>query len=144
VGSWQLREFVKDIIHWKAIGGLNCFVMKEKRKIHLSKDEREQLRLLIQLMQEEPGQEYTIGGLVKTTGMNRYKLSYGFRQITGYSIHQFLIKARMVHAKKLLLETEKPTKEIAGLSGYRSMKNFITAFKNYYGKTPFQLRVKRR
>jgi AraC-like DNA-binding protein len=46
----------------------------------------------------------------------------------------------MSEAKKLLLETNKPIKDIAGLVGYNYLTNFIAAFRNYFGQPPGQFR----
>jgi AraC-like DNA-binding protein len=110
------------------------------KNIRISEYEQEQLLTLGRQMLERPGDDYQFAALSKTLGINRYKLSYGFRKVTGTSIHQFLISARMHYAKRLLLTTERSIKEIAGLSGYPDPSNFCTTFKKQVGITPGSFR----
>jgi AraC-like DNA-binding protein len=72
--------------------------------------------------------------------LNEFKLKTGFKQIFGTGIFEFLLQARMKKARQLLIETDKPIKEIAALAGYGHLTNFITAFKNHFGHTPRELR----
>ncbi|HYM95315.1 MAG TPA: AraC family transcriptional regulator [Chitinophagaceae bacterium] len=116
--------------------------MKEKRKIKLLVNEQGQLQSLMRQMEENPSGDYTIASLAKTLQINRHKLQYGFKTLTRYSIHQFVIKTRMGHAKKLLAETEKPIKEIAILCGYKSHEKFSHAFKKYFSYSPTHARLK--
>lgn len=116
--------------------------MKGKRKIRLLKTEREQLQSLVYRVQEHPGENYTVSSLTKILQINRYKLHYGFKVMTGYSLHQFVIRIRMHHAKKLLSETDKPIKTIGLQCGYRSHEQFTHAFKRYFGYNPTHARNK--
>ena len=119
---------------------MNCFVMNSMNKIRLNKHDQEQLEKLIRLLHEKQTGDYTIHAISRLTGINRYKLTYGFKQLTGHSVHQFLIKTRMENAKKLLIDFDKPVKEIAHLCGYHNTQNFIKAFKKCYKQTPSQFR----
>lgn len=56
-----------------------------------------------------------------------------FRDQTGATFTDYVLKLRMDHARRLLLETELPIKDIAGAVGYNSMNTFGRAFKRYYG-----------
>jgi AraC-like DNA-binding protein len=112
------------------------------KKIQLSENEKEQLLTLERQMLEKPGGDYHIAALSKATGINRYKLFYGFREVSGTSIHRFLIGARMQYAKQLLSATDKSIKEIARLSGYPDPGNFCTTFKKQFGATPGSFRKK--
>jgi two-component system response regulator YesN len=60
-------------------------------------------------------------------------LSQLFRDQTGLTFTDYLLKLRMERAQSLLLETELSIKEIAGMVGYNSMNTFGRAFKRYYG-----------
>lgn len=84
----------------------------------------------------------TIQELSKKVGLNEFKLKTGFKSLFGLGIFESLMEVRMTEAKRLLLETNKPIKEIAGLIGYNHLTNFITAFRNHFGFTPGHLRRK--
>ena len=89
-----------------------------------------------QIMDTNFDQHITIASIVRQTGMNEFKLKAGFKQIFGISIFEYLIKTRMQTARNLLLETDKPIKEIAILTGYATKQSFLNAFKRYFHDTP--------
>ena len=70
------------------------------------------------------------------TTLSEYKIKGGFVQLFGATIADFLFQARMEKAKELLLQNEKPLKEIAGLVGYKNSKSFHRSFRKYFGQTP--------
>ncbi len=78
----------------------------------------------------------TIVQLANQTGMNRSKLTAGFKQLTGKSVHRFILDVRMNYAKKLLSEKELPIKTIAGLCSYSNIQSFTKVFKKYWQETP--------
>ena len=84
----------------------------------------------------------TIKELSQLVNLNEFKLKSGFKEIFGIGPFEFLLQARMEKARELLLETDKPMKEIAALTGFEFLTNFIAAFRKYYGYTPGELRRK--
>lgn len=53
----------------------------------------------------------------------------------------FLNDIRMNEARRLILETDTPLKEIAIFCGYQKYHYFCRVFKTHFGKSPSQLRV---
>jgi AraC family transcriptional regulator, transcriptional activator of the genes for pyochelin and ferripyochelin receptors len=82
----------------------------------------------------------TIAAIAQQIGMNEFKLKAGFKQVFGISMFDYLVKTRMQAARELLLETDKPIKEIASLTGYATKQSFLNAFKKYYHDTPGSFR----
>ena len=64
-----------------------------------------------------------------------------FKQLTGTTIIQYLIRRRMEYAKKLLSSTDYSVLEVSSALGYTSLSHFISVFRQEYGITPkaFQL-----
>lgn len=86
------------------------------------------------------GGHITLSAIARQVSMNEFKLKSGFRDIFGIGMFEYLLKLRMLQARKLLLETDKPIKEIAMLTGYSTKQSFLTAFKKYYSETPGSIR----
>ncbi|SHI74215.1 AraC-type DNA-binding protein [Tangfeifania diversioriginum] len=78
----------------------------------------------------------TIVELSKQVGVNEYKLKKGFKELFGTTVFGYIHKTRMFMAKQLLLETGKPSKEIAYETGYSSPQHFSNAFKKEFGISP--------
>jgi AraC-like DNA-binding protein len=78
--------------------------------------------------------------LARKVGTNDFKLKKGFKQLYGVTIFDFLMEARMERAKILLLETDTPVRQIALMTGYKSVSSFTAAFKGKVGYPPAFLR----
>jgi AraC-like DNA-binding protein len=78
--------------------------------------------------------------LAQKVGMNEFKLKVGFSKFFKTGVFECFQRARMYKAKQLLLQTNKPIKDICSMAGYRRMTNFITGFRKFFGKTPGSLR----
>ncbi len=63
-----------------------------------------------------------------------------FREITGFSPYEYLLRLRLERAKELLLQTQLPVSEIAYRSGFHSDSNFIYFFKKETGFSPLKFR----
>ncbi|MCO5239438.1 MAG: AraC family transcriptional regulator [Chitinophagaceae bacterium] len=84
----------------------------------------------------------SIRSLSKQVALNEYKLKKGFRQYYNTSISQWIHEQKLQHGRELILNTDKPIKEISRLVGYPLTTNFITAFRKQFGVTPGDLRRK--
>ncbi|ADL41472.1 two component transcriptional regulator, AraC family [Caldicellulosiruptor obsidiansis OB47] len=69
-----------------------------------------------------------------------YYFSKIFKKSVGINFKEYLIKMKIEHAQKLLIETNMPIKEIAYEVGFDDPNYFIKAFKKYTGSTPASVR----
>ena len=82
----------------------------------------------------------SIRALSKMVALNEYKLKMGFHQYFNNSIGQWMYEQKMQYSKELILNSNRPIKEICTLVGYPLTTNFITAFRKHFGVTPGELR----
>ena len=61
-----------------------------------------------------------------------------FKSRTKMRFSQYLANARMTHARKLLIELDKPISEIAYMCGYNSNSHFCKVFKDHTQQSPYQ------
>ena len=92
------------------------------------------------IMEQGFDQHITISSMATQTGMNEFKLKAGFKQVYGMGMFEYLMQIRMQAARQLLLETDKPIKEIATLTGYATKQSFMHAFKKFFHDTPGSFR----
>ena len=83
---------------------------------------------------------YTISEIAKKVDINEYRLKYVFKRTYGTGMFDYLQKARMTEARRLLLETDLPFDEIGKLIGYQHLTNFIHAFSRFYKYPPSAVR----
>lgn len=79
----------------------------------------------------------TIKQLARIISLNELKLKQAFKLVHGITIHAFVIKKRMEHARKMLVEN-RSVNDMSSKLGYHSVSHFIETFKKYYGETPKQ------
>ncbi len=160
IHSWlstQLKDTVDRILHSPYTDELQKFYQELKSREFLflaltpgSREITPAIRLTrrnVSLIHESKhiidrdfDQHITIASIAQQTGMNEFKLRAGFKQVFGISMFDYLVKKRMQAARNLLLETDKPIKEIASLTGYATKQSFLNAFKRYFHDTPGSFR----
>ena len=72
--------------------------------------------------------------------ISREHFSRLFKQQTGVTPNEFIVRRKIIHACHLLKDTSMNCKEIAFAVGYETPANFIRAFKGYQKTTPLQFR----
>ena len=83
----------------------------------------------------------SIHALARAAGMNRTKLTTGFRALFGESIGDYLTRLRMQHACHML-DQGFSAAAVAAELGYRHQSSFATAFRAYIGSSPSRFRTR--
>ena len=78
--------------------------------------------------------------LARQLGLNRNKLSYGFKHLFEMTISEFCTECRLNAGLELLRETVLPVSHVADAVGYTQTAAFSTAFRKRFGVTPRQAR----
>jgi len=74
--------------------------------------------------------------------VNKYYLSRIFKEITGFTITEYINIQRIQQAQKLLSDSDYNISEIAELLGYETASYFEKVFKKYMETTPLKYRKK--
>ncbi|MGI5893608.1 MAG: AraC family transcriptional regulator [Candidatus Merdivicinus sp.] len=85
-------------------------------------------------------QPIRIEELARNFYVDLYYLSHCFKEQTGYSPKQYLMKVRVSRARELLIHSKLPISEVAFRCGFGDVNNFIRSFKSDTGSTPNQYR----
>jgi AraC-like DNA-binding protein len=80
----------------------------------------------------------TIAQIARHIGMNRTKLTQGFRHLFNETILDYCQRKRMQMARELLLAGE-PVGTVAVAVGYEHHSSFAQAFRAYFGFPPVDL-----
>jgi AraC family transcriptional regulator len=81
-------------------------------------------------------EEISLEALALLTGLSAYHFLRLFKQSTGETPLQYIIRCRMEKAKELLAQTDLSVLEISLEVGYESQHHFISLFKRFTGVTP--------
>lgn len=87
-------------------------------------------------------EEISLDELAGLTGLTSYHFLRLFKRSTGQTPLQFIIRARMERARKLLAAPRASVTDVAMAVGYESVSHFITLFKRHTGMTPLEYQKK--
>jgi AraC-like DNA-binding protein len=88
----------------------------------------------------EPDRKWSLDQLAAIACVSPYHLARMFREATGTSIHQFLLRLRLGLALRRLLASEADLATIASDLGFSSHSHFTARFRVLFGTTPTELR----
>ncbi|HLZ63149.1 MAG TPA: AraC family transcriptional regulator [Ktedonosporobacter sp.] len=96
----------------------------------------QQMRRLTSFIRDQLRHNLSLELLAQQVGFSPYHFARLFRQATGESPHQFVLRQRLAAASCLLKETDMPLAQIASEVGIPNQSHFTQAFKRYRGMTP--------
>lgn len=91
---------------------------------------------VIRIMQNDPGQPWTVASLAAAVGVSRALLARRFHELVGEPPMTFLTGWRMSLAADLMVEPGATVTAVAKAVGYGSPFTFSTAFKRCHGRSP--------
>lgn len=86
-------------------------------------------------------EDLTLDEVADFTGFSRYYFSRSFREESGFTFRDYLVRKRVQAAMTLLIETDKPMSEVAEESGFGSVASFNRVFREHKKCTPSQYRI---
>ena len=110
------------------------------RHLGLSRVDRQRLGTARAIIDEQWSEKLTIGVIASRAGLNRTKLSRGFRELYRCSVAEALADRRLAEARRQLLATDLPVSVIGYRTGYSNNASFTRAFGRRFGISPSELR----
>jgi AraC family transcriptional regulator len=87
------------------------------------------------------GQEMHLKDLAAIVGLSPYYLARAYKASTGNSLWQHVLESRVTEARRLILaRTELPLAVVAKDCGFDSYRQFIAAFRKFFGVLPSEYR----
>lgn len=105
--------------------------------------ERRRLEDLAALLRSRFAKPPALAELARRCGMNRNKLTVGFRELHGCSIGEYVTGLRLEAARRQLEASDLSVSEIAAQVGYEHVQSFSSAFRRHFGASPSSLRRRR-
>lgn len=97
---------------------------------------RRQVKQVTDFILAHLAQDLSLEALAQQAGFSAYHFARLFRQTTGESPHQFVLRQRIAEAQRLLTETGLPLARIAVETGFANQSHFTRIFKRQLGLTP--------
>ena len=94
-----------------------------------------------QLIEDHWEQPLSLSSIARRCGLNRSKLSRGFRELYRCSVTEALSERRLCEARRQLLATDLPVGLIGYRTGYQNNASFSRAFCRRFGVPPSDFRA---
>ena len=115
--------------------------MRLKKTIRLMPYERRNIERAIMYIDQNYRDRLSADQLSVECNISKQKLQAGFQEMTGMTVHSYILKVRVEKAKQMLADTDKPVKSIAAAMGFKRPSHFIFTFKEFTSQTPCEYRV---
>lgn len=109
----------------------------------LSQEDSRRILNARSMIDERWAEKLTLDKLSRACGLNRAKLTRGFRDMFDCSIADALAEKRLEGARMLLLSTDLPVASVGYRCGYLNNASFTRAFARRFGAAPSQYRAGR-
>ncbi len=86
------------------------------------------------------GSEIDLAGAAAEAGLSPFHFLRVFTRVVGVTPHQYLVRARLRRAARLLVEADSPVTDVAYESGFADLSNFMRSFRRAAGITPRMFR----
>lgn len=107
----------------------------------LSLDDSRRIVAARRMIDERWNEKLTLDAIARACGLNRAKLTRGFREMFGCTIAETLAERRLSQASKMLLTTDLPVSSIGYENGYLNNASFARAFARRFGVSPSDFRA---
>lgn len=108
---------------------------------HMSGQDAARLAAARRLVDERWQEKLTLNEIARACGLNRAKLTRGFREAFGSTVADAIATRRLEGAHKLLIATDLPVSSIGYRCGYSNNASFTRAFARRYGVAPTRMRL---
>lgn len=140
---WSCRGrsyFMEIIIALERMYGLIGYGVTHQKSDNTPIIKNAKLRDAILYIESRFDESITLPDIAKAAGMNHTTLTALMKEELGLTAIEHLMKYRVTVAKKQLEFTSVPIKDIANMTGFKTVQHFSRVFKNHIGVTPAEFR----
>lgn len=109
----------------------------------LSRADSKRILAARRMIDEQWAEKLTLDRIARACGLNRAKLTRGFREMFDCSVADAIANCRLVRAGDMLLSTDLPVSSVGYQCGYLNNASFARAFARHFGLAPTQFRAVR-
>ncbi|MBQ2739494.1 MAG: helix-turn-helix domain-containing protein [Oscillibacter sp.] len=141
------REFGASLLAEALCRQLLVFVNRDVISSHTALDAPESYRVdkkmeeILQYIAANLTEDLGVETLSLRFYLSRYYLMHRFKEVTGYTVHQYISQKRLLAAAELLRQGVSVTKA-AEQAGFREYSTFLRSFRAMFHMTPKEFRAK--
>lgn len=108
----------------------------------LSRADSERIVRARQLIDDRSSEKLTLEQIAAVCGLNREKLTRGFREMFACTVAEAIAERRLTQASRMLATTDLPVSSIGYENGYMNNASFSRAFGRRFGVSPSDFRAR--
>lgn len=140
---WSCRGrsyFMEIIIALERMYGLIGYGVTHQKSDNTPIVKNAKLRDAVLYIESRFDESITLPDIAKAAGMNHTTLTALMKEELGLTAIEYLMKYRVTVAEKQLEFTSVPIKDIANMTGFKTVQHFSRVFKSHTGTTPAEFR----
>lgn len=140
---WSCRGrsyFMEIIIALERMYGLIGYGVTHQKSDNTPIVKNAKLRDAVLYIESRFDESVTLPDIAKAAGMNHTTLTALMKEELGLTAIEYLMKYRITVAEKQLEFTSVPIKDIANMTGFKTVQHFSRVFKSQTGATPAEFR----
>lgn len=140
---WSCRGrsyFMEIIIALERMYGLIGYGVTHQKSDNTPIIKNVKLRDAVLYIESRFDESVTLPDIAKAAGMNHTTLTALMKEELGLTAIEYLMKYRITVAEKQLEFTSVPIKDIANMTGFKTVQHFSRVFKSQTGATPAEFR----
>ncbi len=140
---WSCRGrsyFMEIIIALERMYGLIGYGVTHQKSDNTPIVKNAKLRDAVLYIESRFDESITLPDIAKAAGMNHTTLTALMKEELGLTAIEYLMKYRITVAEKQLEFTSVPIKDIANMTGFKTVQHFSRVFKSQTGATPAEFR----
>ena len=121
-------------------GYLSLLVCLHKNKEAFPAVKSDMIQKAVEYINQHIAENIRIDTICRDIHISKYHFCRKFKQVTGFTVMEYVLKTRIVTAKSMLSDTDEPISEVSGKCGFSSLSYFCRVFKEHTGISPLQYR----
>ena len=137
--GWCLTTKMPLFTKGGAIAGL-VGISRDLRIPDMKSDDFAHISDAIRFAEQRISRRPTIAELASIAGMSIYQLDRRMQRVFGLTTGQWVLKTRITHASRVLVESDLPVADVALEAGYADQSAFTRQFRRSTGLSPSEYR----
>lgn len=118
-----------------AMPGFNIPIEEDEMHLNLKLSESLKLSALLKFINLNINENLSLDEISQRFNLSKFYLTRRFKELTGLSLHQFIVKKRLTRARYLISVGIDPYRA-AVEAGFNNYSHFSRTFKGYFGQNP--------
>ena len=138
--AYRDGEICSLLIHFFVLVGRHAATGETLHSLSPPKEYADRFVYICNYINSHCTENLSLEQLAEQAGFSKYYFSRLFREVTGTTCHNYVIRRRILYAQNLLADSSVPITEVSMRTGFNSLTTFNRIFKKHLGCTPSEYR----